>query len=343
MTLDKISEARIQEMVDVLAKAKPIVRPSQFWTELNQKNIDQLKQEGYENFKQTIARHYFTWVVGLRDAQMRFLFQHLHIWTIPFLIGKSFIDQTHSYLPGRKGLAYNLLTNMLWTYVSNINDAIRELSEPIEGNPPRVFWKKKLISQDIANSLLEFNSVMTKVANQREIHTIAELGAGYGRTAYVFLSLLPDTRYIIADIPPALYLSERYLSNQFPQKRIFRFKDFNNYSEVAEELEKAEIAFLLPHQLELLPPKSVDLFVNISSLHEMRPDQIAYYLNVIDQITSKYFYMKQWKVSTNSPDNVVIKESDYPIPTSWSQVYWRECKVQTYFFEALFKLFIDRG
>lgn len=343
MTLDQISETRLQEMVDALAKAKPITRPSQFWIELNQKNIDQLKQEGYENFKQTIARHYFTWVVGPRNPQITFLLQHIPFWTIPFLISKSFFNQRHAYLPGRRGFAYNLLTNMLWKYVSNISDAIDGLSEPVEGNPPRVFWKKKLISQDIANSLLEFNSIMTGVADQQEIHTIAELGAGYGRTAYVFLSLLPNTRYIIADIPPALYVSERYLSNQFPQKRIFRFRDFNNYSEVAEEFEKAEIAFLLPHQLELLPSKSVDLFINISSLHEMRQDQIAYYLNVIDQITDKYFYMKQWKQSTNAPDNIVIREADYPIPTAWSQVYWRECRVQTNFFEALFKLFKDRG
>ncbi len=338
MTLDKTSEARIQEMVDALATANPIVRPSQLWIELNQKNIDQLKQQGYENFKQTIARHYFTWVVGMRDGQIRFLFQHVPFWTIPWLVIKSIFDQTHFFMTRRSAIAYNLLTNMLWKYASGVDNTINELSEPSEGNPPRIFWKKKLISQDIANSFLEFKSVMTAVADQREIHTVAELGAGFGRDAYVFLKLLPNIRYIIADIPPALYVSERYISSQFPQKRIFRFKDFKDYSEVADEIEKAEIIFLLPHQLELLPSKSVDLFINISSLHEMRLDQIAYYLGVIGDLTGKYFYMKQWKKSINSSDNIVVKESDYPIPTSWSQIYWRECKVQTYFFEALFKL-----
>ena len=58
---------------------------------------------------------------------------------------------------------------------------------------------------------------------------------------------------------------------------------------------EAAIIFLTPNQLELLPDKSIDLFVNISSFHEMRMDQIKYYFGEIDRLTRRYFYFKQWK------------------------------------------------
>ncbi len=336
--LNELNDRHLQEMLDALAAAPEITRPSQFWLELNLKNVNQLQQQGYENFKQTIALNYFTWIVGLRDVQFRFLLQRTPIWAIPLIIGKSLLDQKHPYFSRRYSIYYNLLTNLLWRFIVHNTDAAQGLSEPAEGNPPHIEWQKKLISQDLANASLEYAAIARSTDNLQGVRTIAELGAGYGRTAYVFLKAQPNIRYIIADIPPALYIAERYLSNQFSDKRIFRFRDFTSYEAVADELENAELVFLLPHQLALLPPKSVDLFINISSLHEMLPEQIDYYINLVDSITRQYFYMKQWKRSTNLPDKVVIQDKDYPIPAHWSQIYWRECQVQTLFFEALFKL-----
>jgi hypothetical protein len=89
--------------------------------------------------------------------------------------------------------------------------------------------------------------------------------------------------------------------------------------------------------MELLPDKSIDLFLNISSLHEMLPAQVNYYLGQIDRLTKGLFYMKQWKQWYNAVDKVQVTEN-YPIPKHWLSVYWRECRVQTLFFEALFRI-----
>jgi hypothetical protein len=142
----------------------------------------------------------------------------------------------------------------------------------------------------------------------------------------------------MVDIPPALFVAERYLAGQFGGRRIFRYRSFADYAEVHEEVEAAEIAFFLPTQLVLLPAKSVDLFLNISSLHEMRPEQLEYYFEQIDRVTRGFFYFKQWKVSTIPFEDIVIREADYPVRKHWSRVYWRECAVQTNFFEALFRV-----
>ena len=331
---------RIAEMLEELINARLEVQPSQFWTELNKKNIEQLEKDGYENFKRTVVTNYFTWLLIFRDAQFRFLLKNVAVTSLPRIALSALMTGSHRYFPRGRSLAYNFLTYLLWQYLSqNDPEGIRQkLAEPEEGNPARVWQARRLISQDLANSALEYLGIMGEGIDPKQIKTILELGAGYGRTAYVFLTLMPGVRYIIADIPPALYVAERYLSSQFRQRRIFKFRKFSNYSDIKEEFESAEIAFFLPHQLELLPDKTADLFVNISSLHEMRRDQIDYYFHQIDRLTKHYFYFKQWKLWHNTLDNLWIGEKDYPIPDHWTQCFWRDCRVQTYFFEALFSL-----
>jgi putative sugar O-methyltransferase len=337
--------ARIYEMQEVLSEARKEIQPSEYWTFLNNKNLEQLITQGYENFKTTLALNYFTWVTDWRvwkDDQFKYLFKNIPI----FSTFKSILRALRGLISKRiKNFTYyqqfslSYLTYMLWEFVSR-NDPERltvKLIEPLEGNPPRLYLNKRIISQDLANAILEYKAVMSQI-NKTEINSILELGAGYGRTSYIFLKLLPNVKYIIADIPPALYIAENYLSNQFSNRNIFKFRKFTDFKEIKEEFENADIAFFLPNQLELLPQKIADLFLNISSLHEMRLDQILYYFDCIDRLIKKYVYLKQWKVSEIPHDNIIIREDDYPIRENWKEIYWRECKVKTDFFEALFRI-----
>ncbi len=336
---------RIYEMQEVLREARKEIQPSEYWIFLNNKNLKQLKTQGYENFKTTLALNYFTWVTGWRlwkDDQFRYLFKNITIFSNFKSILRALrglISKRIKYLSLNQQFRLNYLTYMLWEFVSR-NDPERltvKLNEPLEGNPPILYLEKRIISQDLANAILEYKAVMSRI-NKTEINSILELGAGYGRTSYVFLKLLPNVKYIIVDIPPALYIAENYLSNQFSNRKIFKFQKFRDFKEIKEEFEHADIAFFLPNQLELLPPKIADLFLNISSLHEMRLDQIYYYFESIDRLIKKYVYLKQWKVSKIPYDNIIIRENDYPIRENWKKIYWKECKVKTKFFEALFKI-----
>ena len=215
---------------------------------------------------------------------------------------------------------------------------LQKLVEPTEGNPPTVISEGRLISQDLANSLLEYRAILHPELDRREVRTIMELGPGYGRTAYVFLALQPACRYILVDIPPALYVAQRYLTALFPERRVFPFRPFDEFETVRDEFEDASIVFLTPNQLEALPDKSVDLFLNISSLHEMRMDQIRYYFGQIERLTRRYFYFKQWKETTVPFENETIREADYPVGEHWRRIYRQQCAVQHKFFEALYEL-----
>lgn len=337
---------RIKEMFDELSHAPEEVMPSKLWTQLNNQNMQQLEADGYENFKRTITQNYFTWVIGVMGpaikSQYKYLWQHLPPSTFLAISLRTFLlgMRGHARVPLKNALSHDLLCRLGWAYALHSDPARRVdvLTEPVEGNPFPVTYEGKQISQDLSNSFLEYRAIMDAKIATNAIQTVMELGAGYGRTAYVFLKLNPNIRYIVVDIPPALYLSERYLSSQFADRRIFKFRSFKNYKSIAEEFEQAQIAFLLPHQLELLPDKSVNLFINISSLHEMLPPQVSYYLNQIDRLTQGYFYMKQWKEWFNEADQLLVKEDYYPIPQSWTQLFWREAQVQTRFFEALFAI-----
>ena len=330
----------IQAMFDEFPKYRAEILPSKYWEDLNRKNLQQLADSRYENFKRTLARNYFTWIVNPLNNQVRFLMREAGLWTSLTILWSAIRSPRHDLLKRKHTIFYNMLTQLLWVYAEKNDSAgnLARLTEPLEGNPLHVERNGRLISQDLANSLLEYEAILHPDVDRREVKTILELGPGYGRTAFVFLELNPGCRYILVDIPPALYVAQRYLSNVFAERKIFGFRPFENFESVQADFDAAEIIFLTPNQLELLPDRSVDLFVNISSLHEMRMDQIRYYFTEIERLTRKYFYFKQWQETTIPFENETIREADYPVPADWRLVNRQQCKVQAKFFEALYEL-----
>ena len=330
----------IKSMFDEFPKFRPEILPSKYWEALIRKNLQQLVDSGYENFKRTLARNYFTWIVNPFNKQVRFLMREAGIWPSIKIFFRALAAPRHELLKRRHTVFYNMLTNLLWAYVEK-NDTdgyLKRLVEPLEGNPLIVMRNDRLVSQDLANSLIEYKAILHPDLDRRDVRTIMELGPGYGRTAHVFLALQPGCRYILVDIPPALFVAQRYLTSIFPDRKAFKFRSIARYSDIQREFENADIIFLTPNQLELLPDDSVDLFINISSLHEMRMDQISYYFDEIERLTTKYFYFKQWKESTIPFDNETIRETDYPVRENWRLVFRQQCAVQHKLFEALYAL-----
>ncbi len=333
----------LKEMISTLALGPEVVKPSRYWQFLNRKNLEQLAEHGYANFKRTVALNYFTWIVNPFDRQIRALTALLPILTTFKAVWRTLLTRRFESFSWRHTWAYSFLTQLVWAAMERQNEQnpLPQLAEPEEGNAPRVLDEAgQRISQDLANSIMEYRSIMLPHGKSAEIKTVFELGAGYGRDAFVFLKLNPSIRYVIIDIAPALFVAQNYLTSQFRDRKVFPFRPFEDYEEIREEFESANIAFLLPSQLHLLPDQSTDLFINISSLHEMRLDQITHYFGEISRLTRKLFYTKQWQVSTIPEDNVVITAEDYPVSLEWRCLFHRACTVQTNFFEALY--FMDQ-
>jgi putative sugar O-methyltransferase len=336
---DPRMDPRLGNMLRDFVDRQEAATTSKYWSVLCRKNVSQLLETGYENFKQTVALNYFTWIVGREDSQYLFLRNHLPEETVALAGERAAASKPHAFMTREQSEFYNLMTYLLWDYTVGEAgaDLLGQLEEPLEGNPPAVTLDGRNISQDLANAVLEYHSVCQGVPRFEAVKTVMELGGGYGRTAFAFLQLMPHIRYVLVDIPPALYIAERYLTSQLKDRKIFPYRTFRNFSDVADEFREARIAFLMPEQLELLPDRSVDLFLAVDCLHEMRPEQILRYYRTIDRL-SDYLYQKCWKTTKIPYDDITLTEEDYPFLPNWRNLFFRDCRVQAAYFEALFQI-----
>ncbi len=343
MALAEADRVRIESMAAAVSTGKEITQPSLYWRKLIRLNIDQLYCAGYENFKRTLALNYFTFVNILPwDPQVRILLKRvppIRIMRIAVRALGAKSAQFYSSVNWVQTRIYHFLTLAMRERLTmmKLDSRLLALEEPAEGGaiPVRI-GNGRCISADLCNSILEYDVLSTAIARPPSV--IMELGGGYGRTAFVWLSL-NRCKYIMVDIAPALWVAERYMSSIFKDRKVFGWRPISNFGEVRQEFEEAELCFLTPDQLEHLPAASVDVGINISSLHEMTIDKIAYFISQFDRVLAPagHFYLKAWKRSVLPVDNVVINRADYPIPSDWGVIAERTPDFQPTFFEAVFK------
>ena len=321
-------------------KENIVNKASSCWTLLAIKNCDQLLTDGYNNFKRTIALNYFNFLIQKGDSQIQAVESFLSQETIESCHQQA-LNMPHDLTFHHEQTTYYYFVFLLWEYTKQLDQRnyLDKLEEPKEGNPILVFANGKSMSQDLANSLIEYYSIDNAISFQ-QIKSVLEIGGGYGRNAHVILTLNPDAKVVLVDIMPALYVAQRYLSSVFKERPVFRARNFYCYDDVKEEMEKASIIFLLPHQLPLIPDQQFDLSINISSFGEMSLDQIQWYFKQINRLTSKYFYTKQWQVSKNPFDGFMLRKEDYVFFKDWHEIFSRNCAVQNEFFEMLYQVHI---
>lgn len=297
-----------------------------FWENLAADHAAQLSEHGLDVFKRRQALRYFTWRWRAdqltHSEQLRFLLTHARAHDWLEALGRSDLSDEAWHdvdWPVAERYLYSAATRLLWRFAERqpgTSDALG-LIEPELGAPFPVQLSGRLISQDLANSALEAAALSHGHVAPRAQH-ILEIGAGYGRSAYVHLSLNPDTSYTIVDIEPALSISRWYLTTLFGPGRV---------------------TFLAPADLAALEPRSFDLTLSISSLSELSPPLIGWYLNQIGRVTrGGLVYLKQWTTWWNPVDRVRVRFQDYPIPVGWQRLVTGPCPVQTSFTQALWQV-----
>jgi putative sugar O-methyltransferase len=352
--LSEEGRACIEAMNAEISTAPAIYHPSNFWKEVGAGHTQLLSWTGEANFKRTINQNFFNCIpVDPDDPQIvhlsRLVPQAERKTTPGYRLEGPDCDPGlwTSWLPSYQIFKvdppvqhelYLRLVRALHEFVlaHDSDGFLQRLEEPTLGNPIRLWRNHTLISQDLANSVWERNVIVSGLASRGLPGSlaIAELGAGYGRLGHVLLATV-DCRYMVFDIPPALYVSQWYLSTLFPGKRLFRFRPFREFSEVETELSQADIAFLTANQLEKFPPGYFDVFVNISSLHEMRPEQIGHFLGHMARTSRRLIYLKEYKSYRNPYDAITIGRSDYALPAGWDVALERSDVLNPDFFELL--------
>jgi putative sugar O-methyltransferase len=308
-----------------IGEGQSLGTPSRFWQRLGSQHLDDLQQYGFEHIKRHQALKYFTWRWGLGSLrgseQLRFLLQNtprralLRALTTPHARREQWSEVEWPLLDR---WLYERAVAILWEYALGHGDRqVMALAEPLAGDPLPVFYRGRLISQDLANSALEVAAVKRGLGSS-PVESILEVGAGYGRTAYALLNVFPDAEYTIVDIEPALSISRWYLTTTLPHRRL---------------------RFVPADQIDEVESGSVDLAVSISSLQEMTEDQVARYISLFDRAAEDgAVFLKQWAEWENPEDGVTLRFDRYPIPTRWSELYSESAPVQTNFRQAMWSV-----
>jgi len=242
---------------------------------------------------------------------------------------------------GLSGKLYAIYIALLYNQTKrrDRDNLLSKVAEPLFGGPHLVELSNgRTTSQDLCNSIFEYYSIVREdgVAFDRPI---IEVGAGYGRLAYVFLKAHRGCKYWIIDLPPALYVAQQYLSTVLPDRKVFAFRHFETFNEVAAEVEASDICFFSANQIQLLPDKVAGSFIAISNLHEMRREQIDFYFDEVDRLIHGIFYNKQWLRSrTTIEEGFVLRRGEYPIKPGWRNIYDERHPFQAWFFHALYAI-----
>lgn len=123
-------------------------------------------------------------------------------------------------------------------------------------------------------------------------HFILEIGGGYGCLPYHMNRMLPNTTYVILDLPETLLFSGTYLSIGLPEKKIYRHHA--GAGPLTPERASGFDFLLVPnYALSLLDPLQFDLAINIASFQEMTPAQLSEYLAFLHRHARVLYSMNQ--------------------------------------------------
>jgi len=132
---------------------------------------------------------------------------------------------------------------------------------------------------------------------------ILEIGAGYGGMAHHFMTLFPEARYVIVDLPETLLFSASYLTMIHGENRVVLL---DQDSQIAPDSPDGGLFLMVPNFL--LPSLSslhFDLAMNMDSFQEMTESQVTEYLKFLAPRT-KVLYSKNIDEFEFSSDKVSV-------------------------------------
>jgi putative sugar O-methyltransferase len=235
---------------------------------------------------------------------------------------------------------YRALLHMYFKYIRQFDDDgfLDRFEDPsIGGTDDQEILFGRAVSLDFLQSVEEAYLIRKswKMAGKPgEPSIIVELGAGYGRLAFVMKKMLPDCSYIILDLPEALTCSQSWLSRVLPGEVVLYNETETNDRFDFEYIRNGKVSFLLPHQIESIESDSVSVFVNVYSFAEMPKQSIDNYFKQLDRITWGVLFTKQRNHEVNREDNVDITEECYPIPSHWKLLSHSKTTLYDAFFQS---------
>jgi putative sugar O-methyltransferase len=222
--------------------------------------------------------------------------------------------------------------SLLWMFYnklleSDVDGFLKSESEPTAGGTyDQEIIDGRPMSLDFLQSVEEafrLRDAWRAAGHKGVPELIVELGAGYGRLAYVARRMFPKSTYVILDLPEALICASAWLDRVLPGQ-VVPYATSRSIERFSRSVLLAKQVWTLgAHQIEQIDAGAVDAFVNVFSLSEMPRAAIDNYFSQVGRITSGIFFFKQRHFERNADDNVDISAESYPVSPNWYQVFHR--------------------
>jgi putative sugar O-methyltransferase len=123
---------------------------------------------------------------------------------------------------------------------------------------------------------LDQGGVLAAMESAKERPVIVEIGAGWGGFAYQFKKTIPNSTYVIVDLPQTILFSGLYIKCLFPEAKVFIYGQDGHVSPSAP-LTEYDFVFIPHYAIKDFKPFRLDLGINMISFQEMTTEQVHGY------------------------------------------------------------------
>ena len=318
----------IKNITNAFIKSESYNYVSNYWHLLNINNYRSLLEKGLINYGSSIATNYITFT-DFNEEYLIHSFDNLK--DTPQIIFEGDIFKKQKSISYKESFTYNYLCLLLYANLKKTTyfDHLHKLNDKtyLGFNDPFITVDGINISTDKIISLHDLEKI-NNFNNLESVNRLLEVGSGSGRLSECILTFYNKINYIICDIPPAIYISFKRLKLAFPNKKISLLINKNSKETLEEEIKNNDISFIFPDQLKLLNNKSFDIIIAIDCLHEFDKKVINLYFQLINNLTSN-FYFSIWNKTKLIDSKKVFKKTerldfekgDYPIPKNWKNTF----------------------
>tara|TARA_B100000029_G_scaffold516273_1_gene628309 strand:+ start:989 stop:2302 length:1314 start_codon:yes stop_codon:yes gene_type:complete len=215
---------------------------------------------------------------------------------------QTYLDQQNSEKINKiKSLSLINLYHKLSNYIDL--SILRMSSESIIGKNICLNYRGQRLSHRVLRHAYFSSQIFknTSISEQSK-NLFLDLGGGYGGLSRILKNIYKNSTFVIIELPEVCFLANYFLKQNFANKKIGTFKDFDKTKKIsAEDLKKYDFVILPQPFIKLFEDDIFNLVINTTSLGEMTNQMQNFYIEHIERITSDYFY------SINRPHKRVDK------------------------------------
>lgn len=132
-------------------------------------------------------------------------------------------------------------------------------------------------------------------------------------------------------------MAQWYLEQTLGRDRVFRFRHFDRIEDVQGEIDQASVALFTANQIRKFPDHYFDVMLSISTMPEMRQDQVDLYLAEFQRLSRGHIFLKQFKAWKNPSDGTDLNTDSYRFNSDWHLILDRTDPVIPCFFNRVWR------